>query len=348
MKRMLVFLTVLVVTLTLFGCKQQSKEEFEMLGASTQSSSTEQPSGEPDSEEQPEAESTESEEESLPQEEATITENENPSTESSEKNTNETGLVWPEDKVERITFKFKDCEGLQLVRYDTYPLGSAPYVEFDYSRKTYDMVMDSIGEDGLIVVGSAFGERNGVRREPFNTPSTLTQFKIENVIYGTAPGDTITVVENYFPDFTSNNSLGEPCICYTYLYTYLKDNGRVLLFLKKNKNFEDRYNLAYYCLPVPENYAEYSKEGLGSLLDYYRGEESAYKKGYAKRWPQVTRSNEDVLKDQQDNILVRLATDHKVLVWPDGHTNFEGFSVPFMVRQGLREWSYPDGSPLKY
>ena len=335
MKRMLAFFTVLVITFTLFGCRLQSEEEFETLDVPTQSSSTKQPSGE-----QPKEEALGEAEEPLLSEETPATESENPSTDGA-------GLVFVEPEDKKITFEFEDCEGLQLIPHENFSLYCMVDAVYPMERKTYETVMDSIGEDGLIVVGSAFGQREGQLIRT-HIPTTKTQFKIEKVIYGTAPGDTVTVMEHYFPDFTDDNTQGEPCICLEMPYSFLKNNNRVLLFLKKDPAEENLYNQVYYCLPVPKNYTEYSEEGLNSLLDYYRGEESAYKKGYAKRWPQVTRSNDEVLEEQTDNVLVQLAVNQKILIWPDGHANFEGCSFPYQVRQGLREWSYPDGSPLKY
>lgn len=346
MKRIFAFLTVLGLVLTLFGCKQQKEEPFEVFGAQTQSPGTEQVPEE-ETKEQP----TESTESTSEEEEATlVTEKETVSTESSEKMPTGTGLVFVEPENKEITFEFEDCAGLPLVSVAEYPKGPGPYVVYDDKKTSYETVMDSIGEDGLIVVGSAFGEREGLMN-PYYMPFTKTQFKIEKVLYGTAPGDTVTVTEYYFPDFTTENSREAPCICYgTRFYSFLKNNNRVLLFLKKNTidylekgtEKEHLYAQAYYSLPVPKNYTEYSEEGLNSLLDYYRGEETAYKKGYAKRWPQGTRSNDEVLEEQTDNVLVQLAVNQKILIWPDGHANFEGCSFPYQVRRGLREWSNPE------
>ena len=200
--------------------------------------------------------------------------------------------------------------------------------------------MEYIGEDGLIVVGSAFGEREGTLVNTFMA-QTKTPFRIEKVFYGTAPGETITVSEDYFPDFTDDNREGKPCICVDGSYTRMRDNEKVLLFLKKSTKTEGLYFPVYYMLPVWDGYDQYPEAAKAQLLAYYRGDETAYKPGYAQkyRWPTSELTDEELLEQLKDNVLVQTFVEHKVVLWPEGHTEFYGCAFPRDVRVGLQECS---------
>ncbi len=197
----------------------------------------------------------------------------------------------------------------------------------------YPDLMRQIGEDGLIVAARAYGERIGHIWSKYTT----TKMRIEKVFYGKAPSKKIQVQEGYTPVM----DYGKRYIVYTSHGSRLRDNQLVLLFLCKSES-KETYHIAYYHFPLQKGYQDYSEEYLTELLDYYRGDRNQYRQGYqATYWPKKDLSNEEMLEELSDNILVQVAANHKVCLWPVGHIKYQNIDNYQSGKMGFDNWSYP-------
>ncbi len=219
----------------------------------------------------------------------------------------------------------------------------------------YSDLMQFIGEDGLIVAARAHGDRIG---HP-NSRYTWTKVKIEKVFYGTAPSNEIRVQEDYSPVMEN----GKNYIIYTSDYSRLKDDELVLLFLSNLGPEIEGYRVVYYQIPLQEGYQNYSEEYLTELLDFYRGNSQVYKQKKQENkepeltvegneynliisdmgdsWPKKNLSNKEMLEELSDNILVQVAANHKVCLWPSGHAKFQYIKSNDPAKNFYWRWSNP-------
>ncbi|MBQ7089533.1 MAG: hypothetical protein IJN82_00270, partial [Clostridia bacterium] len=142
--------------------------------------------------------------------------------------------------------------------------------------------------------------------------------------------------------------------CISKNHSYLQNNEYVLAILKPSFRNDGAYATVHKALPVSEDCDEWNEEYLDSLLDYFRGDTSTYRypkdtvlthNGYpviveAPDWPQRDISNEDLLEEMQDNLLIYLATELKIKIWPADHINYNGNHTGSTIRNIIR-WQYP-------
>ena len=236
----------------------------------------------------------------------------------------------------------------------------------DPSSINYSGLMKRLGEDGVIVVGKAQGERRSYQEKTKYEYSnhefdayTITEFKVEKVIYGSVEAKTIQIREEYGP------VIEKDCVYLQYPVvhmTQLIDGETVLMFLKKKKN-ADWYTSVYTQYPLGPDYADYSEEKLTELLDYYRGKDHVYRYGkdpfpvgmteqngetvvvatpFTRRWPKSEQSNEEIVEWLSENIVVQLAAKHHIIVWPDGHVNEPKHTLPREAQEAYRAQSDQD------
>lgn len=214
--------------------------------------------------------------------------------------------------------------------------------------RTYQELMDSLGENGVIVIGHAVGIREA---HVATNKTTLTDFSVERVLYGNIATSKIKIQESYCP------IIKEDTDSYIYYFgnwkTMLKNDRRTLLYLKPSKNHEGIYLTCYYELPLPEDYAVYDPTYLAELLDFYRGkqemirmeettasgEEQFVFKGAGI--PVLTNTDEEMLAMLDDHILVQTATRFQIKIWPKKHIRYSG-DLSFFGDDGIYgSWSRP-------
>ena len=205
-------------------------------------------------------------------------------------------------------------------------------------------IKNAMGEDGLIVAGSAYGIREGYCDKGY----TLTNFNIQKVYYGNESNSVIKIKER----FVARSIEGR-----NYLYsingehTFLKDQQSVILFLAKSKTIENGYYPVWYELPLPADYQTYNESYLTDFLDFYRGNRLAYE--YSEMeivqkekknpdgtvelleeiyggnyWPEREISNEALIEEMSEHILVRLVTEYQIKIWPYGHKEYAANGLP--------------------
>ena len=197
--------------------------------------------------------------------------------------------------------------------------------------------------NGSVIAGRAFGTRTA-------NPRILTQFSVEKVYAGPDVPDQITVSESF--GVYTNKENNEPYIVrFGYDDEPLANDQPMLLFVVPHSTEKDLYATVLLTIPLPEDHQNYDEEYLTELLDYFRGDRTAYKypeltvteitvdgspfyigKG-GHYWPTREISDEALLEEMNDHILLRLATDYKIKIWPAGHREYpldEGYSSYFM------------------
>ncbi len=183
-----------------------------------------------------------------------------------------------------------------------------------------------------VIAGRAFGTRTA-------NPRVLTQFSVEKVYAGPDVPDQITVGESF--GVYTNKENNEPYILSLgYDKTPLVNDQPTLLFVFPHSEDKDLYLTALLTIPLPEDHQDYDEEYLTELLDYFRGDRSAYK--YPELtikdviiegrpipteyggvyWPTREISDEALLEEMNDHILLRLATDYKIKIWPFDHAQY--------------------------
>lgn len=148
----------------------------------------------------------------------------------------------------------------------------------------------SVLKDGLLVAGTLEGNREGhyrpIEEFPFDEIYTLSQLRIEHVFAGDAEvGDVIEVSEEYF--FVVEEGLQPYYYIHDFTSGYAKPQGNgelKLFFLQKSPRNDGTYEHALSPYQLNEDYLEYTEEHLEAYLDElcldpgeekkYRGEES--------------------------------------------------------------------------
>ena len=253
-----------------------------------------------------------------------------------------------------------DLDDYGTLRTHSYTMGTIVNV----APKTVEEIMERIGPNGLIVSGYAIGERIGVEKNETSF-YTKTQFKVDHVFYGEAvSGESITIMEDYILKANEKE---------VFIYrigrtnSFLRNEEYVLLLLTPTgSSYPGMYTPARFAMPVAEDCDEWSEDYLDSLLDFFRGDPATYAYGEdgarsftvknadgtereviyyqpGKRWPQREISNEALIEEMQDNLLVYLATEFKIKIWPTEHVNY----VPAHnsgTQAQLNPWQFPQSS----
>ncbi len=202
----------------------------------------------------------------------------------------------------------------------------------------YSDIMESIGKNGIIAAGYATGMRESFWH-PQNT-HTETQFVVTDVYRGTPPSSTIVIDESY----ALIEAQGERSITYVgHEKPFLKNDLRVLVYLEPLDN--GHYYMAYHYIPLMPDYNEYSETYLQSVLGFFRGDKEEYiaestwreeKTEYVNEtysykyfqtyilnlWQEREISDEALLEEMEDHLLLRTATEYKIALWPYGHKNY--------------------------
>lgn len=241
-------------------------------------------------------------------------------------------------------------------------------VKVDYwpPARTYSELTQELDYDnGIIVAGYAHGLRKRFP-EKIMFYRTETTFRVEQVYYGTLTQTEITIIEPYYPVMKGERL----CIqCSGYEYSMLKNHQKVLMFLCPT-NQEGVYFPVYYELPLPEDYQDYDETAQKELLDFYRGKKEAYPEELRHNtqriekeiiefpdgtvqeqyymvgsagpvWPERNISDEALLEEMRDHILIRLATDFKIKLWPKNHLRFSS-KQDRPSDEGIRKLSEPE------
>ena len=265
----------------------------------------------------------------------------------------EIGPKTPKDLVpgEQPPINFESVEQIgedRVTRYEDQDLSKLPHFKDTMSVRlpvstTYEDLMKWVGEDGLIVAGYATGIREGHR----NGAYTLTDFKIQKAYFGNSSTDLLKVQES----FVAISEEGRNYIYYSDdELTCLKNDQMVLLCLAETET-TGIYWPVYYEIPLPADYQSYDEAYLSDFLDFYRGKHLAYQyssphaetvyqtnpdgtvqvidKMYSVNyWPEREISNEALIEEMSEHILVRLVTEYQIKIWPYGHKEYAANGLP--------------------
>ncbi|MBQ3084912.1 MAG: hypothetical protein IJC46_05630 [Clostridia bacterium] len=238
-----------------------------------------------------------------------------------------------------VTFDLETCAAFPT--QTTEDLGT--YVTID-EETSYSDLMEWIGEDGIIVAGYVTGLRES-HTSDYQLGYTLTKFQITDLYYGDAPSE-IRIKEPYCLKADENNewyfSKRE-----TDRAVRLTNGERFLLALQKNEEYG--CYIRQYSIKITEDYRDYSEDYKTHLLNFFRGDRSEYAEQgedtsrieyYLNEnneevayyvpsenirisyWPKRDISDEALLEELQENVVVRLITDYKIKIWPYGHKNY--------------------------
>lgn len=225
---------------------------------------------------------------------------------------------------------------------------------------TYEQLIKELQScDGVIVSGYAHGTRKRQTTES-GLYLTETAFQVEQVYYGTIIQKDITITEPYAPIIEAETPY------FQYIgpqYSMLKDNQKVLMILSPGSR-EGLYYPIYYELPLPQDYQNFDDTAKKELLDYYRGKDELYKVistpfekkeiqlpngaietqyfgGADFRWPKQDLSDEEMLNQMSDHILVRLAFEYDIKIWPENHIRFSS-TQDRLSKKGIQDLSLPN------
>lgn len=221
----------------------------------------------------------------------------------------------------------------------------------DISSKTVSELLERAGEDLIVVTGRAYGNREGIYKS-FNYFYTRTLFEIDKVFAGNVtPNTTITINEGYVM-----RSDGTDTFLYClnpYTHSYLKNGEYVLMLLRPSPYPEiEGYITSHNQIPIGEDCDEWSEEYLTRMLDFFRGDSSTFrvKKAYVDtaanglpiyveppKWQPREISNEDLIAEMKENLLIYLATELKIKIWPTSHVNYEENHCD-LTKRNLSKW----------
>ena len=258
-------------------------------------------------------------------------------------------------EIDETTISF-DLEALSFLSTERDEDGV--FYEISTEETTYSKMLDCIEKDGIIVAGHAIGLRESCE-EPGKAGFTLTRFIVDDLYYGTAPSEII-IQEAYYLSTDEDNEwcFRKPTIS---SLPRLENDQSVLLFLWKDLE-TGHYFRQLTTIRLNDDYRDYNEEYETHLLNFFRGEPSEYAEKDDARveyylnenneevpyfvsstivinpWPKRDISNEALLAELQENIVVRLATDFKIKIWPYGHKNYIfGYS-----NSAFAKWCMPD------
>ncbi len=253
-------------------------------------------------------------------------------------------------EVREIQFDDEDHTNKKL-----YDVSTADYLSVP---QTYSELKNWLNHDkGIILAGYAFGKRHGYLGKEIYT---LTEFQVEKVYMGQVEARSIRIRENYCP----NTMGGEEVLQYQgHRFTQLKDGQKTLLYLLPTK-MAGVYEPIYYEIPLPEDYQNLSDTEKGEIFAFYRGDPAVYKKvpgeSYTEMvqnpdgtismvhhiageqyWPERTLSNEELLRELQEHILLQTVEEYHIKIWPMGHIRYSAKENSFS-KEGMVSLSIPD------
>ena len=147
----------------------------------------------------------------------------------------------------------------------------------------------------------------------------------------------------------------------------LQNNVQSLLFLYKEQ--DGSYRMACTFIPLMPDYRDYNDAYVESLCDFYRGDPSLYisengewrnecetiyidpktgkvspwlskKTWQVHFWPKQEATNQEILEQFHENVVVRSATEFKIAIWPFGHKNYNNENDPYIYREFMAYSSY--------
>ncbi len=279
MKNYISLMLIVVLSLSLYSCKQEMAEEVAKVDS--------------------------------------IVENVQEETQNSE-------IVLSEAKNQTIEYEIDDLLKMSISNNTAIDLREFP--------STFEEFLKRLEESNCsIVAGRAFGTRSA-------NPSVVTKFSVEKNYAGPTVPTQINVQENFG---VYSDQMNEPyLLSLGYDYFPILNDQPTLLFIYPHSQKKDLYLTDLIPIPLPEDHQNYDEEYLTELLDYFRGDRSAYKypeltiketviEGRAilaeyggVYWPTREISDEALLEEMNDHILLRLATDYKIKIWPFDHAQY--------------------------
>ncbi|MBQ6823034.1 MAG: hypothetical protein IJP27_00130 [Clostridia bacterium] len=331
MKRITVFILVLMLLFSMVGCRREKEEEAFNEVYSPQSnpetneteSSIETPATEQVPEDVPDQpEDIPEQPEDVPEQPEDVPEQ-------------------PEDVPEQPEVKIvpdRDYTGWEQRKSVDKNISQNSDVYF--APTTFSEILRHINGNASVLIGHAVGERTCFYKE--DDWYSHTRFKIDKVLEGDITDSEITILEGFYPYETEK----ERYLLYDSVSPILRNDQPTLVIAYKmhsEKYGKNIYNLWYGQMPLPKDYNDYSEEYLTELLDYYRNKpgtstKSAGKTGaeevtledgqeaiiyYGPPKKELNYSNEEMLELMKEQVLVQLAVRYKVKIWPKYHVKFD-------------------------
>ncbi len=262
-----------------------------------------------------------------------------------------------EETLQKNTIYFKDQSFEGLEQKTKWESELKDVIE-DYS----ELMSHLEHRGGILIAGCAYGLREGNWATGILHPRTLTTVSVEKIYFGSYSEDTIVVSENYCPVVEN----GEEYIEISgHQLTRLKDGQKVLLALVPASTAGVWWP-CYYELPLPEDYQEFDDIAKQELFDYYRGDPNYYRvpqtntnlttnekvnedgtltleyqRPFDEYWPKQDISDEDLLSQLSENLLLRFATEFQIKIWPQMHIRYSATKNGF-VETGIGQLSRPE------
>lgn len=259
------------------------------------------------------------------------------------------------------TEQSKGNEEKEPMRFEEKVLYGLPTVDNENAElrpfpETLEEMLDRLGENGSIAAGYPAGTRESYSDQI----ATLTDFAVEKVYWGAELPAQIKVKEKYA---LRTDSAGKMYIEERgYDSSRLANDQAALLFLMPSTGEEGVYQLCFVFIPLPDDYQSYDDAYLTEFLDYFRGVRSVYE--YPEQvivptemhgslinveyggtyWPEQNITNEALLEQMKDHLLIQLATEFKLKLWPYGHGQYAANDLPTDNVACFRELSYPPAS----
>lgn len=354
MKCYILFVLLIVLAINLFGCKTADssplaepdtvvestpleKEEAKEAAASSEKTEASENKAEQE-------ENTSLQPEQKKEEDTTVEKEENTSPQPEQKNEEDTTAeqekipVYQSNAEGSLVFDFDDMQLTQFVNEDGAVVNHNADRTYYFPPKYmhYSDLMEEIGENGVIAAGYATGMRESFWKQ--SERYTMTDFVITDVYRGAVAQKNIKIKEDYAVILKGDARVFKGR--HSDKFFHLKNDLQVLVFLKPEE--DGSLALKYRYIPLTEDYKNYTDETLASILDFFRGDKKQYitTKGtwselserkehgqhtrtYTVRyWPQRKVSDQALLEELNDHLLIRIATEYKIALWPYGHKNF--------------------------
>lgn len=221
-----------------------------------------------------------------------------------------------------------------------------------YPDHTFTKLMSDIRDDGLVVAGYIEGKQEEYRPVEMAPPGTsyvVSEFTVTDVYHGKKV-EKIRIREPYIIMETEQ---GTQSVGISDGDQNIVPGRQMLVFLKKNRG-TDTYSRVFHPMYLTEDYRDYSESYLTELLNYYRGDPSAYpadsvsakapehyivecdengneiktliesadRFGKTVRWTEREISDKALLEEMKEHILVRAAEEFKIALWPTQHIRY--------------------------
>ncbi len=252
----------------------------------------------------------------------------------------------PEPEKTTLRYEAEDLKGVPLSK-------ATENVTLSIFYATFSAVKKGLGETGSIIAGRAFG----TRESPAPNYFTLTSFTVEKVYWGKDVPSEITVIEPYVLRYDEDNN--PRILTYGYECDQLENDLPTLLFIQPSDLSPTTYSICYIPIPLPADHQSYTDEYLAEFLDYFRGDRSAYQypevttseviiDGHpitaeygGTYWPRQDISDEELLRQLEDHLIVQLAAELKIKLWPYEHREYGANDLPTSRITNYRMLSFP-------